>query len=114
MIIRIFIIFLGSDIVSNLSKYNQAENRRLMRGFFSKLKDLTGYTLNDIARVFGVTKQAIDQGADNYGHTSLCANKYKLLVMANLKIDEYQRKIKELEDFKNEINDLKIEQVKNE
>ncbi|ACD25011.1 hypothetical protein FDE76_01615 [Clostridium botulinum] len=70
---------------------------------YSKLKELTGCSYEKIAKEFGVSKQHINQSFGNHSLTYENSNKFMVLRMVNLKIDEYKTEIENLEKFKNEI-----------
>lgn len=70
---------------------------------FKKLKDLTGYSYEMIAKEFGVTKQHIYSSFCNHSLTYSNSNKFMALKIADVKIKEYQAEIEKLEEFKNEI-----------
>lgn len=78
-----------------------------MKELFKKLKQLTGIKYVDIAKDLGTSKQMIFNSINNYSIVHINANKWIL----NNKIDEvihnYQEKIQELEQLKQEINRYK-------
>jgi len=76
---------------------------------FWKLKELTGFSYEKIAKEFGVSKQHINQSFTNHSMTYENSNKFMALHMINLKINEYQAEIKKLENFKEEILNVKGE-----
>ncbi len=80
---------------------------------YSKLKELTGCSYEKIAKEFGVSKQHINQSFGNHSLTYENSNKFMVLRMVNLKIDEYKTeienlKMKFLEDLKMNENVEKV------
>ena len=75
-----------------------------------KLKDLTGYSYEMIAKEFGVTKQHIYSSFCNHSLTYSNSNKFMALKIADIKIKEYQAEIGKLENFKKEIMESGVEQ----
>lgn len=78
-----------------------------INNLYLKLKELTGFSYEKIANEFGVTKQHINQSFSNHSLTYENSNKFMALHMLNLKINEYQEEIKKLENFKDEILNVK-------
>lgn len=76
---------------------------------FVKLKELTGFSYEKIAKEFGVSKQHISQSFSNHSMTYENSNKFMALHMLNLKINDYQEEIKKLENFKGEILNVRGE-----
>lgn len=76
---------------------------------FKKLKDLTGYSYEMIAKEFGVSKQHVYSSFGNYSLTYSNSNKFMTLKIADIKIKEYQAEIEKLEKFKNEIMESSVE-----
>lgn len=77
-----------------------------MKELFKKLKKLTGYKYSDIARRFGISRQAVDQYSGNSSLVYRNNNKYMIVTMVDMKIEEYEDKIKELEKFKEEVKEV--------
>lgn len=79
-----------------------------VKELYRKLKKLTGYKQSDVADKFNISRQAVDQYSNNYSTVYQNCNKYMILTMVNMKIDEYKEKIKELEEFKQEVKEVKL------
>lgn len=79
---------------------------------YRKLKSITGIKQSDIARKFGVSRQAISDDINikfSIGSTITHQNSHKFMIMTVLdeKLNEYKNKIIEIEKFKEEI--IKVE-----
>lgn len=70
---------------------------------FGKLKELTGYSYQNIADEFGVSRQHINKSFSNTSLTYENSNKFMALHMIDLKKKEYEAEIEKLEEFKKEI-----------
>ncbi|WP_252248742.1 hypothetical protein [Clostridium sp. ZBS20] len=77
---------------------------------FKKLKDLTGYSYEMIAKEFGVSKQHIYSSFGNYSLTYSNSNKFMALKITDIKIKEHQAEIEKLENFKKEIMESRMDQ----
>lgn len=70
---------------------------------FKKLKQLTGFNYANIAEKFGISRQAVEQYTTNTSTIYKNSNKFIVMTMIDIKIKEYEDKIKELEEFKKEV-----------
>ncbi|OSA88258.1 UNVERIFIED_ORG: hypothetical protein B2H93_18510 [Clostridium botulinum] len=77
---------------------------------FKKLKDLTGYSYEMIAKEFGVSKQHIYSSFGNYSLTYSNSNKFMALKITDIKIKDHQAEIEKLENFKKEIMESRMDQ----
>lgn len=79
-----------------------------VKELYRKLKKLTGYKQSDVADKFSISRQAVDQYSNNHFTVYQNCNRYMILTMLDIKIDEYKEKIKELEEFKQEVKEVKL------
>lgn len=69
---------------------------------YSRMKELTGYSYQNIADEFEVSKQHVHQCFSNHSMVYENSTKFMILRMVNKKIDEHKVEIEKLKKLKEE------------
>lgn len=78
-----------------------------MKDLVKEFKELTGLKLTEVAEMFGMTKQFLDQTLKNYSFTYTNSAKYILASAVDSKIEELENKVSELKELKMKIKNYK-------
>lgn len=78
-----------------------------MKDLVKEFKELTGLKLTEVAEMFGMTKQFLDQTLNNYSFTYTNSAKYILASAVDSKIEELENKVSELKELKIKIKNYK-------